>query len=177
MWKVLLSFAAGVAGLKSEIEAQLHLVNFDLTNLYQKLIANDRRNMGPSKYIGHKRLQELMAEFTDEYPELFQIVKVQNDQRDRFAGSHGYQTVVKMGGIAGKEAEQSSILIDGAHHSRELTSVQMVCYYMLRILYEYELELKGYTMGNLKEFFREHAIYFIPVVNEDGYLQINDYWR
>ena len=139
MWKVLLSFIiAGAATLRTEIEAQLHLVNFDLTNLYQKLISHDPRNMGPSKYICNERLKELMAEFTDEYPELFSIVEVKNDvQRDRFAVSKGFQTVLRMGGTKGHEESETAILIDGAHHSRELTSVQMVCYYMLRILYEY----------------------------------------
>ena len=60
-----------------------------------------------------------------------------------------------------------SILIDAAHHARELTSVSQVMYTMLRFLHCY--------MNNdpeTKTVLGTSAIYFVPMVNLDGYARI-----
>jgi hypothetical protein len=36
-----------------------------------------------------------------------------------------------------------SVFINGAHHSRELTSLQMVCFTVLKILYEMQSNEEG----------------------------------
>lgn len=83
-----------------------------------------------------------------------------------------YQSILRFGQDAPVQA--NSILVDGAHHSRELTSVQMVCYTMLRVLFEYELEA---DVGVWHAFFSQHSIYFIPIVNVDGHHEISEFWH
>jgi len=72
-------------------------------------------------------------------------------------------------------------LLNGAHHGKELVSIQMVCYTMLRLLYEYEYTLKNPSLqmpsGNtILDVLACHDVYFIPVVNLDGYHFISKIW-
>lgn len=56
-----------------------------------------------------------------------------------------------------------SILIDGAHHARELTSISMVMYTMIRLLH-------GYLNSDLQinQILGTSGIYFVPIVNWDS---------
>ena len=69
-----------------------------------------------------------------------------------------------------------SVMINGAHHSRELTSIQMVCYMMLKLTFEYQ-EDSDKNLGLLSAFFQSHIIYFIPVVNIDGFAEIDSQYH
>jgi len=53
-----------------------------------------------------------------------------------------------------------AILIDGLHHSRELTGLSMEIYTLLRLLFEYQK--KDVATNYL---LREVAIFMVPVVN------------
>ena len=59
--------------------------------------------------------------------------------------------------------ERPSLLIDAAHHARELTTVSLVLYIMLRLLH-------GYVHGNqfYIDLLSENALFFVPTVNLDG---------
>ena len=63
---------------------------------------------------------------------------------------------------------RQSILIDGVHHARELTTISMVVYLMLSTLREYE-------QGDLhkKALLRDYALIFIPIFNVDGVYEID----
>lgn len=66
-----------------------------------------------------------------------------------------------------------AILIDGAHHARELSSISMSVYSVLRLIYGYVKEdpTTLYLLNNA-------AIVVIPVVNVDGFRAIgNEYLR
>ena len=60
--------------------------------------------------------------------------------------------------------ERPAILIDGAHHARELTTISMVMYQILHIAFNYERNEK-YTVNLLKN----SVVFVIPVVNIDGF--------
>ena len=62
-----------------------------------------------------------------------------------------------------------SILIDGAHHARELTSISMVMYTMIRLLHGY---LNSDSQTN--QILGTSGIYFIPIVNWDSVKLISD---
>lgn len=64
--------------------------------------------------------------------------------------------------------ERPSILIDGAHHARELTSVSMVMYTMLRLLH-------GYLNDDqqTKTLLATSGLYFVPIINVDSYTLIS----
>lgn len=64
--------------------------------------------------------------------------------------------------------KRPSILIDAAHHARELTSVSMVMYSMLRILHGYLNDDQ-----DIKSILANSGIFFVPIVNLDSYSEIS----
>jgi murein tripeptide amidase MpaA len=73
-------------------------------------------------------------------------------------------------GFSAKEAadQRPSILIDAAHHARELTSVSQVFYTMIRFLH-------GYLNNDeqVRKVLATSGLYFVPLVNYDGYAKIS----
>jgi len=64
------------------------------------------------------------------------------------------------------------MLVNGAHHARELTSISMTVYLMLRLLHSYvheDVQTK-YLLENT-------ALFVVPVVNFDGFKEISDVWE
>jgi murein tripeptide amidase MpaA len=61
--------------------------------------------------------------------------------------------------------QRPGMLIDGMHHTRELTTLSMSAYAMVKLLYQY-------VQGDFKTtyLFRNTALFVIPIVNWDGYL-------
>ena len=55
------------------------------------------------------------------------------------------------------------ILIDGAHHAREVTTISMVYYTWIRLLHAFE-----HQDPTIKTLLKNTAITFIPIVNPDG---------
>ena len=56
----------------------------------------------------------------------------------------------------------------------------MICYTMLRVLFEYEKYYIPTLNGSQTEFINLltcHDVYFIPVVNLDGFHEIQKYWN
>jgi murein tripeptide amidase MpaA len=64
------------------------------------------------------------------------------------------------------------MIINGAHHARELTTISMAAYTMLTILHGYE-----HQKGEILTLLDKTALVFIPVVNVDGFARISDYWH
>ena len=59
--------------------------------------------------------------------------------------------------------DRPGLLIDAAHHPRELTTISFTLYIMLRILHGYAHNKKLYINS-----LSEKATFFIPMVNIDG---------
>lgn len=75
--------------------------------------------------------------------------------------------------------KKNTIFITGLHHSREPLTVTMVVYLMLAILNEWgicgvENELLA---AQWNDFFRVNMILFVPIVNVDSFLFIQNNWR
>lgn len=66
------------------------------------------------------------------------------------------------------DLNRPGILVNGAHHARELTSISMSIYYILRILYLYAADDLETT-----QMLKDSIIYVIPVVNIDGFKTIS----
>ena len=67
---------------------------------------------------------------------------------------------------------RQSILIDAAHHARELTTISQVAFTMMNILNGYENGREDY-----KEMLENSALIFIPLVNPDGVQYIETTWK
>ena len=65
----------------------------------------------------------------------------------------------------------SAMLITGAHHARELASVQLPMYTVLRILHKY-------VQGDeeVRQMLLRHKLYIIPIVNVDGFKFISEHY-
>ena len=63
------------------------------------------------------------------------------------------------------------MLLTGAHHARELTTISQTVLQMLEILYKYE---KG-DAQTLK-LVSESVLIFIPILNIDGVTQIDSFY-
>lgn len=65
--------------------------------------------------------------------------------------------------------ERQSILLDGVHHARELTTISQISYTMLRLLHGLE-----HGHDKFKHLLTKAAVIFIPIVNVDGVNYISD---
>ena len=127
--------------------------------------------MSLARYIKYKHVKELNAHILSEYDHVARLVDVPNNLSDRTYMTSEYHQVLNFGN---GDANAPKILIDAGHHSRELTSIQMVCYTMLRLLFEYEQEMVS-DIDNQKmivNLLRDNNILFLPVVNIDGFYKI-----
>jgi len=66
------------------------------------------------------------------------------------------------------------IFINGAHHPRELTSITMVMYMMLKFLYEYVNDVRQIESDFIE---KRAAFFFIPIVNLDGFLTLENIFK
>ena len=138
--------------------------SFDQNNMYGRIAAG---TMGVYQYPFE--LNELMQKLDQQFPEVFR----------RFTVGKTYEGRSIMGYMIGldlatkdKTMSKPAILISGAHHPRELSSISMSVYTVLRLLYGYVKEDSA-TIYLLER----SAIVVVPVVNVDGYQSIGKhYW-
>ena len=160
--------------LREEIrKAVKQELSFDESALYNTYIEG---SMGSARY---KTLDEVVS-FTEmvleSYPEIAGRVDLSKFGNPTVKGK--FLTVLRLGNQNVPPHDQKAILLDGAHHSREPTSVQMVLYTTLSLLYEYEKEeVLSKGGGILHQLWRDHSVYVIPVVNVDGYQEISEHWK
>ena len=64
-----------------------------------------------------------------------------------------------------------AVFLNGMHHARELSTLSMDVYLMLKILFLY-------VHNDYKTIFllEETAIFFVPIINLDGYIRIGSNW-
>jgi murein tripeptide amidase MpaA len=67
---------------------------------------------------------------------------------------------------------KKSVLITGAHHARELTSISMNMYLLLKTIYGYYIKDEQ-TMSLLNS----TNLYFIPMINTDGVKLISELYN
>lgn len=68
--------------------------------------------------------------------------------------------------------QKPAILLTGAHHSRELASIQMPLYSLLKLLHGMVHQQRE-TMNLLIQ----NKYYFIPIVNVDGVAEIEEHYK
>lgn len=80
--------------------------------------------------------------------------------------------LIELNNVNATNSGKKAIMITGAHHSRELTSISMSLYLMLKLCYGYKTN-DTETMQILNS----TIFYFIPVVNVDGFKYISDSFK
>ena len=138
--------------------------SFDQNNMYGRIAGG---TLGVYQYPFE--LNELLYKLDQQFPEVFR----------RFTVGKTFEGRSIMGYMIGldlttkdKTMSKPAVLVTGAHHARELTSISMSVYTVLRLLYGYVKEEPA-TMYLLQR----SAIVVVPVVNVDGYSAIGkNYW-
>lgn len=156
---VSLGSAVPTSGIREEMK-RTYVPEFEHTELFMKYAGS----MGA--YHSPHELHTLMAMLLTEFPEVIRSVDVGKTYMNRTI--HGFVLGLNLTGN-GTDWEQQAlarpaILLNGAHHARELTSISMCSYTMLRLLFDYV-----HNDEQVMQLLQDSALFFIPVVNVDGF--------
>ena len=113
-----------------------------------------------SNYLLEDEVGDLVSQLLKEFPNLI--------SRESLGQSYENRSI-DMLTLTLNHSSNSALLITAAHHSRELATVQMAFYSMLRILH-------GYIHGDIQiaNLLQRHKLLVIPAVNIDGFTYISD---
>ena len=122
-------------------------------------------------------LEELLVAIQVEFPEICHTIEIGKTYEGNpmnayvLIDSPLLLTIGKFSeqGILDEIQSRAGLLLDGAHHARELTTISMVMYTMLRVLHGYVHEDDFY-----RTLLKQKSLFFIPAVNYDGFAYISD---
>jgi murein tripeptide amidase MpaA len=119
-------------------------------------------------YMTPAELDKLMLSLDDQFPEAVRKFSIGKSSQNRDINAY----LIGIG-LESKDVTMTKpgVLMIGAHHAREASSVSMCVYTVLRLLYGY---VKGhddatYLLSNT-------ALVVVPVLNIDGYKSIADHF-
>ena len=123
-------------------------------------------------------VQVLVMQLMEEFPEFIKVRSIGKSWFDRKIlmfeiDARDHILSQRKGGEDTKELlkEKPAILLTGAHHAREVMSVQLPLYAMLKMLHGYVHNDKHYV-----DLLLQNKYYVIPVVNVDGLGWIEEEW-
>lgn len=118
-------------------------------------------------YHNPKELHTLMKMLIAEFPEAIRPINVGKTYENKTI--HGFAVGLGLNGTNSTDWTQDAlarpaILLTGAHHARELTSIEMTYYTMIRLLFDY-------VHGDKQaiQILKDSVIFVIPVVNVDSF--------
>ncbi len=117
-------------------------------------------------YNSYTELTTLMTSLTQQFPECVRKFQIGSSYQNR--PIYGYLIGL---GLTSKNLTmpKPKLLITGAHHAREQSTVSMCVYTVLRLLYQYV-----HQDPETLYIFNNAAIVVVPVINVDGFKQISD---
>ena len=78
--------------------------------------------------------------------------------------------------VTSNKAATTSMMMTGAHHSRELSSIQLPLLGVLKILHRYTLAKQaGTSTDQVFDLLSKNKIYVVPAVNIDGFSVVSKY--
>ena len=122
-------------------------------------------------------LEELLVAIQVEFPEICHTIEIGNTYEGNPINAYvllDSPLLLTIGqfseqGILDEIQSRPGLLMNGAHHARELTTISMVMYTMLRVLHGYVHEDDFYQI-----LLKEKSLFFIPAVNYDGFAYISE---
>ena len=129
-------------------------------DMFKKLLLRDGLN-----HLLLPEIDDLTYSLARDFPDLVTIKSIGKtwEQRDI--------KMIEINGIVKTERAKPAIMLTGAHHARELTSIQMPLYSILRML-------QGLIHNDQKyiNMLAQNIYYVVPVVNVDGVAAISDHF-
>ena len=110
--------------------------NFKKSGLFETYL---KGNLGPGKYLTGQEVNELTANMQKAYPELVRKVNIGKTYENREMPAFIFATGLPKGKVEHLAAarKRTAMLIDGAHHCRELTTISMVSTIMMKFIHGY----------------------------------------
>lgn len=140
--------------------------NFDDTDIYKNFgLGSLGIYHTPSEFVS------LMSRIQTSFPELVKQVTVGKTYLGKSIPGYALSMGMNSTNWNTIALSKPALFINAAHHARELSTIAMTEYTMLRILFDFvkndalTLDLLTYT-----------TILIVPVINVDGYLAINDFY-
>ena len=131
---------------------------------------SDRPNVN---HLLYDEVEHLVRHIEAEFPDVVSLESIGKsyDNRDIWMIKINATKMLADMGIESRE-DKKAILLTGAHHSRELVSVQMPLYTVLDILHGVV-----HQDPSTLEMLTNNQIFVIPVVNVDGFHTIYDHYE
>jgi murein tripeptide amidase MpaA len=165
---VLVSVAtAKKSGIRKDMEHTL-VPEFNQTDIFQKYATGSLGEV----YLNPTEMHQLMEMLLEEFPEVIFGVPIGKTYKN--VTMHSFFMGLDLSGDDWEKKARSrpTILINGLHHARELSSSSMSVYSILRLLF-------GYVKNDQEtaRLLTETTMIFIPVVNVDGYESIANHYH
>jgi murein tripeptide amidase MpaA len=163
---VSLLISLGKAELRAHMAEQIP--DFKIADAFTKYVMGTLGGV----YKTTEEFQRLMNDVVKDFPDVVHEV----DVGTTFLGARipGYLLALNLTSEAkmAEAMQRPAILIDGAHHARELTSVSMAIYATMRLLF-------GVVHGDEQSNYllSQTSVLIIPIVNFDGYSAISDHYK
>ncbi|CDW72010.1 zinc carboxypeptidase family [Stylonychia lemnae] len=113
-----------------------------------------------SNYVLYQDVLLLMRKLSEEFREILIIKEIGKTHENR---------PIQMIEITLKNSSQNSMLITGAHHSRELSSIQLPLLTALQLCHGYY-----HKDQETINFLQNHKMLLIPIINVDGFNYISE---
>ncbi len=121
------------------------------------------------------------TEFWHWFQSVRQIPENQKFLSDRMVIGHtyekrpiyGYYISDDSSRIHQQQNKKNIIFITALHHAREPLTLTMVMFMTVELI----KALRSNGHNRFHEFFRDNMVFFVPVVNVDSYIYINEHWK
>ncbi len=113
--------------------------------------------------MSYQNVSDLVKKIVNDFPNLITTIDI------GFTYQENLLQVIEFNYVNSTNTNKKGVLITGAHHSRELTSISMNLYLIMKICYGI-VNQDPETMLMLNN----TNLYFIPVVNIDGFKHISE---
>eukprot|EP00347_Sterkiella_histriomuscorum_P015559 403356572 len=175
MWAVIILAVNGISNnnktfgsYKQTIEKlRDQKLEFESTDIFDNYIYGDMKNYMTMNHI-NKLEKMLLSEFSD----ILITVNIGQTYQGQDMNVFVLSKQSKSGDDKISHVAKRGVFVNGAHHARELTAVQMNFYILLKLIYNYELG-DSFTHKLLEDC----EIYILPIVNLDGYQYISDVFQ
>lgn len=120
-------------------------------------------------YLTMEEHGDLMESIVKDYDDVIYPFSIGKTVENRPIMAYAFMLGTTNDTYANDLKERQSILLDGVHHARELTTISQITYTMLRLLHGLE-----HGQDKYKHLLTKSAVVFIPIVNVDGVSYISE---
>lgn len=115
---------------------------------------------------------DLLSEIKQQFPEVSKVTSLGKSLENRDITLLTLGIDIEDKEMKCRDKNPPSVLMTSVHHAREVVTVTMNLYIMLRLLHGYL-----HKEASATELLKMHNIYSVPMVNVDSYAHISETWE